>query len=127
MAWTSKKQASVALSSSEAETYAAAAAAAELLWARGLLGELGWPQLAPTRLWVDNSGALNLAQNAESLGRSRHIARRANFLQMAHGQNLLRVSWLSTVHMLADMLTKPLDRRRFTHLRDIMMGASRAS
>ena len=86
VAWTSKKQASVALSSSEAETYAAAAAAAELLWARGLLGELGWPQLAPTRLWVDNSGALNLAQNAESLGRSRHIARRANFLQMAHGQ-----------------------------------------
>ena len=76
---------------------------------------------------MDNSGALNLAHNAESLGRSRHIARRANFLQMATSQNAVRGQWLSTVHMLADLLTKPLDRKRFVMLRDRIMGASPAA
>ena len=37
-AWVSKRQPATALSSTEAETYAAAAAAAEVVWCRGLLG-----------------------------------------------------------------------------------------
>ena len=86
------------------------------------MGELGYPQLEPTRMWMDNSGALNLAERAESLGRSRHIARRANFLQMATSQLLLRCGWVSTEHLVADMLTKPLDRKRFVALRERLMG-----
>ena len=93
------------------------------MWARGLLGELGWPQLGPTRLWIDNSGALNIAKAAESLGRSRHIARRANFLQMASGLGAVRCVWCSTDDLIADLLTKPLDRRRFQKLRSMMMGS----
>ena len=125
VAWTSKKQATVALSSTEAETYAAAAATAETVWGRGLLAELGWPQLEATPLWVDNTGALNLAQNAESLGRSRHIARRANFLQKAGEQGAIKARWITTMHMLADLLTKPLDRKRFIMLREKIMGGVR--
>ena len=102
VAWASKKQPSTALSSSEAETFAAAAATAETLWARGLMGELGWPQLQPTTLWMDNAGAVKMAQNAESVGRSRHISRRANFLQEASAAGLLRMQWLSTDHLAAD-------------------------
>ena len=60
--------------------YAASAAAAEVLWARGLMGELGAPQLEPTTLWVDNKGAVAIANDRASVGRSRHIARRAHFL-----------------------------------------------
>jgi len=125
VAWTSKKQAAVAISSTEAETYAAAAATAETVWGRGLLAELGWPQLEATPLWVDNTGALNLAQNAESLGRSRHIARRANFLQKAGEQGAIKARWITTMHMLADLLTKPLDRKRFIMLRERIMGTAR--
>ena len=86
------------------------------------MGELGWPQLQPTTLWMDNAGAVKMAQNAESVGRSRHISRRANFLQEASAAGLLRMQWLSTDHLAADLLTKPLDRRRFAKLRDWMMG-----
>ena len=32
------------------------------------------------------------------------------------------MQWLSTDHLAADLLTKPLDRRRFAKLRDWMMG-----
>ena len=126
VAWSSKKQPSTAISSSEAETFAAAAATAETLWARGLLGELGWPQLQATTLWMDNAGAVRMAQNAESVGRSRHIARRASFLQEASAHGHMRMQWLSTDHLAADLLTKPLDRRRFVKLRAWMMGESAA-
>ena len=73
-----------ALSSTEAETYAAAAATAEVVWARGLLSELGFAQRGPTTLWVRNTGAVAVASDAASIGRSRHFARRANFLQDMH-------------------------------------------
>ena len=106
----------------EAETFAASAAAAEVLWARGLMGELGAPQLEPTTLWVDNKGAVAIANDRASVGRSRHIARRAHFLLEAAASGAIRLQWLSTSAMVADILTKPLDARRFATLRDTMMG-----
>ena len=121
-AWAGKRQPSTALSSTEAETYAASAAAAEVLWARGLMGELGAPQLEPTTLWVDNKGAVAIANDRASVGRSRHIARRAHFLLEAAGSGAIRMQWLSTDAMVADVLTKPLDARRYATLRDAMMG-----
>ena len=121
-AWAGKRQPSTALSSTEAETFAASAAAAEVLWARGLMGELGAPQLEPTTLWVDNKGAVAIANDRASVGRSRHIARRANFLLEAAASGAIRLRWVDTNAMVADILTKPLDARRFATLRDTMMG-----
>ena len=54
----SKRQACIALSSTEAEIMAAAAAACEILYIRGLLAEMGAPQTEPTILYVDNSPLL---------------------------------------------------------------------
>lgn len=122
VAWCSKKQPSTSLSSTEAETFAAAAATSETLWARGLLAELGAPQAGPTVLWVDNSGAVAIASDAASIGRSRHIARRANFCLEANAGGAVRQRWLSTEANVADVLTKPLDRKRFIKLRGYMMN-----
>ena len=122
MAWCSKRQPSTALSSSEAETFAAAAATAETLWARGLTGEMGIPQAGPTVLWIDNSGAVAVASDAASVGRSRHIARRANFCMEAGAADLVQTRWLCTEDNVADILTKPLDRKRFVRLRAHMMN-----
>ena len=122
VAWCSKKQPSTSLSSTEAETFAAAAATSETLWARGLLAELGAPQAGPTVLWVDNSGAVAVASDAASIGRSRHIARRANFCLEANVGGSIRSRWLSTEANVADVLTKPLDRKRFIKLRGYMMN-----
>ena len=92
------------------------------MWLRDLLVETGEEQGGPSTLWIDNSGAVAIANDAGSVGRSRHISRRANFLQEASAAGLLRMQWLSTDHLAADLLTKPLDRRRFAKLRGWMMG-----
>ena len=86
------------------------------------MGELGAPQLEPTTLWVDNKGAVAIANDQASVGRSRHIARRANFLLEGAASGAIRLRWVDTNAMVADILTKPLDARRFATLRDTMMG-----
>ena len=120
--WTSKKQPSVSLSSAEAETFAAASAAADVLWMRGLLSELGVAQDQATNLWIDNEGAVAVAGDARSLGRSKHIARRSQFLVEAQGRRQIKCRHISGEVQAADLLTKPLDRKRFISLRRYLMN-----
>ena len=122
LSWTSKKQPSVSLSSAEAETFAAASAAADVLWIRGLLSELGVPQDSATNLWIDNEGAVAVAGDARSLGRSKHIARRSQFLIEAQGRRQIRCRHISGEVQAADLLTKPLERKRFMSLRRYLMN-----
>lgn len=126
IAWCSKRQPSTSLSSTEAETFAAAAATAETVWARGLLSEFGLPQAGPTVLWVDNSGAVAIVSDAASVGRSRHIARRAHFCLEAAATGSIRPRWLSTEANVADLLTKSLERKRFVRLRSYLMNEAAA-
>ena len=57
----SNKQTMVTLSSTEAETNAAVEATKDIVYFRGLLAELGFPQSEPTPLYVDNKSLISLA------------------------------------------------------------------
>ena len=89
---------------------------------RGLLSELGVPQDSATNLWIDNEGAVAVAGDARSLGRSKHIARRSQFLIEAQGRQQVRCRHISGEVQAADLLTKPLDRKRFVSLRRYLMN-----
>jgi hypothetical protein len=54
---------------------AASLAAAEIIFLRGLLREMGVAMNEPTVLYVDNQGAEALAKDRKSCQRSRHIER----------------------------------------------------
>lgn len=60
ISWSSKKQSSITLSSTEAEYIAGAHAIKELIWLRRLLGELGLPINTPTMLLMDNQSAITI-------------------------------------------------------------------
>ena len=115
--WASQKQRSVARSSTEAEYRAVAATAAELSWVQHLLGELG--ALPPTSpmIYCDNVGATYLCANPVFHSRMKHIAIDFHFVRDHVNKGQLRVSHVSTTDQLADALTKPLSRQRFTLLR----------
>jgi hypothetical protein len=81
--------------------------------------------VAATNLWVDNSGAVAVANDARSIGRSRHIARRARFLLELHHVGAIRLRYLPGEDQAADLLTKPLARARFVRLRAYLMGEAR--
>jgi len=73
--WNSKKQSTVALSSTEAEYMALTLAVKESIWLQGILGDLGARRhLDEMRhIKVDNQEAIALARNAEFHARTKHI------------------------------------------------------
>jgi hypothetical protein len=71
--WKSQKQATVSLSSTEAEYKALSNSCKEGLWLRHLLTKLLLCPEAPIPIHVNNEGAEALAKNPEHHARTKHI------------------------------------------------------
>jgi Reverse transcriptase (RNA-dependent DNA polymerase) len=107
VSWSSKKQPTVAASTTEAEYMAASAAVKEALWLRKLLADLGVP-VATVLMSCDSTGALTLVDKPVLSERSKHIDVHHHFVRerVALGQVAFR--YVHTSANPADMLTKPL-------------------
>ena len=99
----SNRQASVALSSGEAELYAATKGAAEGLGIQSLMTDLDWSSEVEIR--TDANAARAMASR-QGLGRTRHVEVRRLWLQEAVEQRSLRIARVSGVENPADVLTK---------------------
>ena len=73
VSWLSKKQATVALSTTEAEYVALSAATQEAIWLRRLLADVGKPHKEPIVVNEDNQGAIAMAKNPVGHARTKHI------------------------------------------------------
>ena len=73
VSWQSKKQSTIALSSTEAELMAITSSTKELLWYRHHLGGIGLSHTQPTTLLVDSQCAMDIANNSKISERSKHI------------------------------------------------------
>ena len=111
--WSSKKQAIVALSSTEAEYVAQTHAAKELIWLRTILGELNSPFEEPTTLNCDNQGAIALAKDNKFHARTKHIDIRYHFICEAVVDGSINMQYIPTNDNIADIFTKPLAKAKF--------------
>jgi hypothetical protein len=73
VSWSSKRQTSTTLSSTEVEYMSLTQATKEVLWLRKLFGDLGYHQLVATPLYCDNQSAITLSQNPKYHTRMKHI------------------------------------------------------
>jgi hypothetical protein len=115
IAWKSRRQPTVALSTMESEYMALTDATKELKWIRSLLAELGYSNGKsdePTELFSDNQGAIALAKNPVSHSRAKHIDIRHHFVREAIQDNIIWVQYIPTAEMTADSLTKALGREK---------------
>jgi hypothetical protein len=110
IAWSSKQQATVALSSCEAEYLASAHCARQLIWLRYLLEELGYPQTTATPLFCDNQGTIACTHDPHSHTQMKHIDIRAHFIRDCVNKRLIDVHYISNQFNTADLLTKPLGK-----------------
>ena len=115
MSWLSQRQASVAISTTEAEIVAASEAARESVWLSYLLREISAVDSVP-RLHVDNSAAVKLAQNPEYHRRTKHIRLRHFFVREKVCDGEIDIVQISTDEQSADILTKALCKSRFQSL-----------
>jgi hypothetical protein len=124
---TSKKQTLVCLSSTEAEVYAVVEATKDIIFCRAILAELGYTQLHPTTLYVDNTSLITLASKySGNAKRVKHFLVRVNFMieQVAH--QVVHLEYINTAEHAADACTKALGGAPFKKLRGYMLGPQRA-
>lgn len=108
ISWESRKQRTVALSSTEAEYTALSDAAREAIYLSRFLSEIGLPSLSKVTLHNDNQGAAKLAVNPVFHSRSKHIDIRCHFIRHALVEHRIDLIYTPTEDMVADILTKAL-------------------
>lgn len=110
IAWSSKKQTSVALSTAEAEYVAATHVAKQVLWYRALFQELGFSQPQTSIIFTDNQAAVAIAHHPEFHSRTKHIDIALHFLRDLVKSGTLETVYINTKDNLADIFTKGLSR-----------------
>ena len=73
VSWSSKKQATVAKTSTEAEYVALSSGTQEAVWLRRVMEDLGRQMDTATTIYEDNLGAIELANNAKHHNRTKDI------------------------------------------------------
>lgn len=116
VAWLSKKQNSISLSTAEAEYIAAGSAYTQLLWMKQMLEDYGLPQGILT-LYCDNTSAINISKNPVQHSRTKHIDIRHHFIRDLVDEGIVSLEYLDTTNQKTDLFTKPLDYLRFDYLR----------
>lgn len=120
VSWKSKRQPTIALSSTEAEYMALTDASREAIWWRSILSELLPINLShPTVIHYDNKGAGELAMNPCHHSRSKHIDVKHHFIRECISSSIICLKQVPTVSMLADILTKPL--KKLKHIANVKM------
>src|SRR3954447_3482679 len=118
ISWSSKRQPTVALSSTEAEYMAITHATKEAIWLRSLMNELGYDQSTPTLIFEDNQSCIALAKNPVHHARTKHIDIQHHFIREKVKSREIELEYISTNKMIADALTKSLPKPEFIrHIR----------
>jgi hypothetical protein len=105
--WAARLQSTVAVSTTEAEYMAAAAATKEALWLRTLFANLGLPILC-IEIAADNQAAISLLKNPIISMRSKHIDVLHHFARERVARGEVTFTYVPTDTMAADALTKPV-------------------
>lgn len=115
--WSSQRQQTVSLSTSEAEYIGSSNATKEAIWVRRLLQDLGELENGPTTLCVDNQSAIRLVKNAEHHKRTKHIDIKYHFVREKYENGEVNIIFVPSKEQLADITTKPLSKDQFNNLK----------
>ena len=116
--WRSTLQSLVAISTTKAE-YMAVAEAAEALWLKGLIKELGLNQ-GGVQLQCDSQSAIYLAKHQVYHARTKHIDVRFHKIRELIVTREIVLEKIDTSENAVDMLTKMVPTNKFKHCLDLI-------
>lgn len=108
VSWSSSKQKSTALSSTEAEYMSITHVSKEALWIRMFCRVIGLPFPQPFPFLSDNNSAIDMTKLNVISNHAKHIDLRYHFIRDHITEGTLKVNWIPTEDMTADIFTKPL-------------------
>ncbi|GJV14303.1 hypothetical protein Tco_1359626, partial [Tanacetum coccineum] len=115
VSWSSKRQKSAAIFSTETEYIAMSGCCAQILWMRSQLTEygLGFNKIP---MYYDNKSVIALCCNSVQHSRSNHIDIRFHFIKEQVENGVVELYFMNTEYHLADIFTKALCRERIKFL-----------
>ncbi|KAJ9548602.1 hypothetical protein OSB04_021145 [Centaurea solstitialis] len=108
IAWSSKRQPTLARSSTKAEFWAVASTTTEVQWTISLLSELGYKSTTTPTIFCDNLSAVHYSANPVFHSRMKHLALDFHFVREKVQDGSIRVTHIKGDDQLADALTKPM-------------------
>ena len=120
ISWSTKRQASVATSTAEAEYMGECYAGKEAVFLANALKSLGYGVNGPVPLKADNKAAIKLADNPINHPRAKHIDIQYHKTRELIAEGAIQISYVPTKDMIADGLTKPLPWISFRRFIDQM-------
>ncbi|GKD69441.1 hypothetical protein Tco_1323531 [Tanacetum coccineum] len=115
VSWSSKRQKSPAISSTEAEYIAMSGYCAQILWMRSQLTDYGL-EFNKIPMYCDNKSAIALSCSNVQHSRSKHIDIRFYFIKEHVENGVTKLYFVNTEYQLADIFTKALARERIEFL-----------
>lgn len=110
ISWQSKRQATVALSSTEAEYMAMSSAICEIIWMQQLASELDKNFKVGTTLLCDNESAQKLSLSDAYRPRTKHIDIRYHHMRQKIEDGVINIEHVATTDNVADALTKAVSK-----------------
>jgi hypothetical protein len=112
ISWSAKRQKALALSTTDAEYYGMCNAAREAAWLRTLFSCLGYSgdDAKCVQIMGDNTSAIALAENPEFHARTKHIELQWHYVRDQQTRRLIDLQYIPTKEMVADGMTKPLEK-----------------
>ena len=131
IAWSSKLQSEIALSTTEAEYISLSQSLRDLIPLHNIFDELSKVDFIKrdkrisktySTVYEDNRGALELAREPKFRPRTKHIATKYHHFRNAVAKGQIRIFPIDTKDQQADIFTKPLPKPQFEKLRKLIMG-----
>ena len=123
--WLSKKQATVALSTAEAEYMAMSHLLKEVKWLIQLLQEMGVSVARPVPIFSDNQAAISISSaSAVPASRTKHIDLRHHHVRECVRDGSIAIQWVAGSEQLADVFTKGISKQQYKKLTDRIMTKS---
>ena len=113
ISWFSRKQVSIAQSTTEAEYIAASDVCKEAVSLRKLLYDLFGTKLDSTIIHCDNHSCIKLSEKSVFHNRSKHNEMKYHFIRNLVQRGTLKFLYIHTDEQIADILTKPLTKKKF--------------
>nr|GEW23568.1 hypothetical protein [Tanacetum cinerariifolium] len=115
ISWSSKRQKSAAISSTEAEYISLSGCCAQILWIRSQLTDygLGFNKIP---MYCDNKSVITLCCNNVQHSRSRPIDIKYHFIKEQVKNGVIKLYFINTKYQLADLFTKALSSDRIEFL-----------
>lgn len=116
--WKTKQQATVALSSCEAEYMSLASAIQECIYLEQLLKGIDKYQYTKTIVFKDNQGTLDIAKNPVNRQRCKHIDIKDHFIR----ETVNSLEYCPTEQIIANMMTNPVTKLKLKKFVQGMFG-----